>query len=368
MCDTRGHEHWCSGCGKNLNKVPADSYIEIEWSQNDKGQIVEEKGMICKQCMEDMENVKELTEFFKTLEYSPWGHIFCSVCKKDLTKELGKDIKPGTDYECLNFKCHERSGPNIRHIIRVVVMCKDCVKTEFNAENLTKLKKLGKNPLFKPMVTCPNTEICKQFKEGDEQVNCKNIVIGRDRESLQFGLLCGRRHKGAQLLPFDDGFSVRRPRKGKGAAAAMPPGQSIAVAPGVDPIQDAMRQMEKLLKKYKLGVFANPVPDHGGKFFNIELRLLQIEKTLGIQNDPNFAVAGLNPVRPIQVCQKGESSGASPGDSIMGPIPIITSVHNVPEGIEEDIEHDEVAKMAVLEHKAVMKIHTKEKKKKENKD
>ncbi len=109
MCDTRGHEHWCSACSKNLNKVPKDSYIEIEWRQNDKGQIIEEKSMICKQCMEDMENVKELTDFFKNLEYPPWNHVFCSECKKDLTKELGRDIQPGKDYECFNFKRHEKA-------------------------------------------------------------------------------------------------------------------------------------------------------------------------------------------------------------------------------------------------------------------
>ena len=39
MCDTKGHEHWCSVCSKNLNKEPKDSYIEIEWSQDDKGRI-----------------------------------------------------------------------------------------------------------------------------------------------------------------------------------------------------------------------------------------------------------------------------------------------------------------------------------------
>lgn len=280
MCDTRCHEHWCSGCGKNLNKAPVDSYIEMAWSQNDKGQIVEEKSMVCKECLEESENIKVLTEFFKDLEYHPWGRVFCSSCKKDLTKELGRDIKPGVDYECLNFKCHERSGPNIKHIIKVVVLCKDCVKNEFNAENLEKLKKLGKNPLFKPKIECPNTEICKQFKKGDEYVNCKNIAMGRDRETLNFGLLCVKRHKGCQLLPFDDGFSISRPRKGKGAAAASP--STIAIAPGVNPVQDAMKEIEKMLKKFKLGRFADPLPDYGGKFLNIEARLLNIERMLNI--------------------------------------------------------------------------------------
>lgn len=51
MCDTRGHEHW------DLNKAPADSYIEIEWSQSESGKIVEEKGMICKKCLEESDNV-----------------------------------------------------------------------------------------------------------------------------------------------------------------------------------------------------------------------------------------------------------------------------------------------------------------------
>lgn len=281
MCDTRGHEHWCGSCGKNLNKVRKDSYVEVEWSQNDKGQIVEEKTMVCNECIVEMENVRDLTDYFKKLEYSPYGHIFCSSCKKDLTEELGKDIKPGIDYECLNFKCHERSGPHIKHVIKVVVLCKDCVKSEFNAENLKKLKRLGKNPLFKPMVTCPNTEICKQFKEGDEKVNCKNIVIGRDRETLQFGLLCGRKHKGCQLLPFDDGFAITRPRKKKGAAVANP--STFPVVSGMNPVQDYIKEIEKLFKRHKLGVFGKPAIDDN-RLLDIETRMINIERTLGINS------------------------------------------------------------------------------------
>ena len=343
MCDTKGHEHWCSACSKNLNRAPADSYIEIEWMQNDKGQIVEEKSMICKSCLEESENIKELNDFFKGLEYHPWGHIFCSACKKDLSQELGKDIEPGKDYECLNFKCHEKSGAHIRHIIKVVVLCKDCVKKELNAENLGKLKKLGKNPLFKPKIECPNTEICRQFSKGDEYVNCKNISIGRDRETLNFGLLCARRHKGCQLLPFDDGFSISRPRKGKGAAVASP--QIMAVAPGLSPIQSYMTEIERMIKKYKLGKFGDPLPDYGRTFINIEIRLLQIEKTLNIQNDPNFSVANLTSIRPVQMSIKGESA----------------SVPNISEDIEKDIEHDEVISMPVKESKVIVKIPINEK-------
>lgn len=283
MCDTKGHEHWCSGCGKNLNKEPKDSYVEIEWNQNDKGQIIEEKSMICKSCLEESENIRELDKFFSELKYPPWNHIFCSNCKKDLSEALGDDIRPGTDYECLNFKCHERSGPNIKHIVKVVVLCKDCVKSEFNAENLKKLKRLGKNPLFKPMVTCPNTEICKQFKIGDEKVNCMNIVIGRDRETLQFGLLCGRKHKGCQLLPFDDGFVITRPRKGKGAAVANPSTAHIPIVSGLNPVQDYFKEIEKLFKKYKIGKFADPAKDDS-RFLSIETRMMNIERMLGINS------------------------------------------------------------------------------------
>lgn len=297
MCDTKGHQHWCSGCGKDLNKEAKDSYIEIEWSQNEKGQIVAEKSMICKECIKEMENVKELTEFFKGLEYPPWGHVFCSSCKKDLTKELGKDIKPGTDYECINFKCHERSGPNIKHIINVVVLCKNCVKKEFNAKNLEKLKKLGKNPIFKPKVECPNTDTCKQFKKGDENINCRHIVIGRDRQTLHFGLLCGRRHKGALLLPFDDGVGIVRPRKGKGAAVANPPAH--AIAPGSNPIADYMKEIEKLFKKYKIGKFAPPSVDRD-MFMSLSIRVSNIEKILnlntGIAVGSNGQINDLDPV------------------------------------------------------------------------
>lgn len=312
MCDTKGHQHWCSGCGKNLNKVPKDSYIEIEWNQNDKGQIIEEKSMICKSCLEESENIRELDKFFSELKYHPWNHIFCSNCKKDLSKELGKDVRPGVDYECLNFKCHERSGPNIKHIVKVVVLCKDCVKSEFNAENLTKLKKLGKNPLFKPMVTCPNTEICKQFQTGDEKVNCKNIVIGRDRETLQFGLLCGRKHKGCQLLPFDDGFAITRPRKGKGAAVANPSIAPIPIASGLNPVQDYIKEIEKLFKRHKLGVFGKPSIDDS-RLLAIETRMTNIERILGVNSyiadvSTNLEMHNIRcePARKIQEKQEKE--------------------------------------------------------------
>lgn len=310
MCNTKGHDHWCSGCGKNLNKEPKDSYVEIEWSQNDNGQIIEEKSMICKLCLEESENIKELDKFFSELKYDPWGHIFCSCCKKDLTKELGDKIKSGTDYESFSFKCHERSGPNIKHIIKVVVLCQDCVKSEFNAENLTKLKKLGKNPLFRPMVTCPNTEICKQFKTGDEKVNCKNIVIGRDRETLQFGLLCGRRHKGCQLLPFDDGFAITRPRKGKGAAAA------VAPVVAIDPMADYIKKIETLMKKFK---FSQSTVDNN-RFLAMEKRMEIIERLLevnsGIMNHQT-----LTKICSIRGESEESSSGTYPNTEIISPIP-----------------------------------------------
>ena len=279
MCDTKGHEHWCSGCGKNLNKEPKDSYIEIEWSQSSNGQIVEEKSMICKSCLEESENISELDKFFSELKYDPWGHIFCSSCKNDLTKELGKDIKPGIDYECLNFKCHERSGTNIKHIIKVVVLCKDCVKTDFNADNLAKLKKLGRNPKFAPVVTCDKTDICKQYKSGGKEANCRNIVIGRDRESLEIAILCGKKHKGALPLPFDDGTSIVRPRKRKGAAMANPP--TFPIVTGFNPIQDYLKEIEALFKRHKLGVYG----DGEAKFFAIETRLANLEKALGISGE-----------------------------------------------------------------------------------
>jgi hypothetical protein len=274
MCNTKGHQHWCSGCGNDLNKVPKDSYIEIEWSQNEHGQIVEEKSMICNSCLEDSENISELDKFFSELKYSPFGHIFCSSCKKDLTKEVGKKIKSGIDYECLNFKCHERSGPNIKHIIKVVVLCKDCIKTDFNAENLAKLKKLGKNPKFAPMVTCDKIDVCKQYKSGGKDVNCSNIVIGRDRESLEIAILCGRKHKGALPLPFDDGTSIVRPRKRKGAAMANP--QTFPIVAGMNPIQDYLKEIEKLFKRHKLGVYGD------SRLLAIEDRLTSVEKALGI--------------------------------------------------------------------------------------
>ena len=153
MCDTKGHDHWCSGCGKNLNKEPMDSYVEIEWSQSEKGEIIHDKKMLCDTCLEDMPNVKALNEFFSTLKYQHWGHVFCSSCKKDLTKEYldknkhilpkltgptGDSLRAGLDYECLEFKEHKDK----KHFIKVVVLCPDCKKEKFNLEHLEELKKL----------------------------------------------------------------------------------------------------------------------------------------------------------------------------------------------------------------------------------
>lgn len=291
MCDTKGHDHWCSGCGKNLNKEPMDSYVEIEWSQNEQGEIIQDKKMLCKSCLEDLPNVKALTEFFSQLQYQPWGHVFCSSCKKDLTKEYedkNKHILPklgtmtglrvGTDYECLEFKEHKDK----KHFIKVVVLCPDCKKEKLNLEHLEELKKLGRNPNFKPTVTCPNTENCKQFKKGDQYVNCRHIVIGRDTETLNMGLLCGRKHKGALPLPFDDGFAIIRPRKWKGAALANPQVQSLPMS---NPVQAYFKDIEKILEKFmkrnKLGKFGEPSDD--GKFLIFEARLAAIENKLGIQ-------------------------------------------------------------------------------------
>lgn len=281
MCDNK-HEHWCSGCGKDLNKEPKDNYVEIEWSQSDRGEILYDKKMLCRACLEDMPNVKALNDFFSELKYQPWGHVFCSVCKRDITQELGKDIKPGIDYECLNFKEHKER----KHFIKVVVLCKDCVQREFYVDNLEKLRKLGRNPVFRPKIECTNIEKCKQYKKGDDSANCKYIVIGRDRETLNLGLLCGRKHKGALLLPFDDGFTIARPRKIKGAAVANPP--AMPAVPGVlgNPIKDSFKEMEKLLEKFlkknKLGMFAEPTDD--GRIIALEARLAKVERTLGIHD------------------------------------------------------------------------------------
>lgn len=296
MCDTKGHEHWCSGCGKNLNKEPMDSYVEIEWSQNEQGEIIQDKKMICKTCLEDMPNVKALNEFFSTLQYHPWGHVFCSSCKKDLTKErkddekskgivakltgpTGDSLRPGTDYECLAFKEHKDK----KHFIKVVVLCPDCKKEKFNLEHLEELKKLGRNPLFKPTITCPNTEKCRQFKKGDSNINCRNIVIGRDRDTLSMALLCGRKHKGALPMPFDDGIAITRPRKGKGAALSNVPVVPMSSPTNLfgDSFKEFEKVLEKFLKKNKLGAFAEPVND--GRFLALETRLGAIENKLGIQ-------------------------------------------------------------------------------------
>ncbi len=294
MCDTKGHEHWCNGCGKNLNKEPKDSYTEIEWIQSDSGKIVEEKSMICKSCLEESENIGELDKFFSELKYDPWGHIFCSSCKKDLTEELGDKIKPGTDYECLSFKCHKRSGPNIKHIIKVVVLCKDCVKTDFNADNLAKLKKLGKNPKFAPVITCDKIDVCKQYKSGGQNVNCSNIVIGRDRESLEIAILCGRKHKGALPLPFDDGFSIVRPRKKKGAAVANP--SVFPIVATSDPFKDYLRELEKLFKKHKLGSYGED------RLLAIEARLINLEKIFGTSNEvPLVSAENVSEARPVKM-------------------------------------------------------------------
>lgn len=334
MCDTKGHQHWCSNCGKNLNKEPKNSYIEIQWSQNDKGQIIEEKSMICKSCLEGSDNVRKLDEYFSKLQYTPWGHVFCSDCKKDLTKELGKDIRPGIDYECLNFKCHERSGPNIKHIIKIAVLCRDCVGKDFNAENLDKLKKLGKNPIFSPLVVCDKIDVCKQYKAGDKSVNCKHIVIGRDTKTLHFGLLCGRRHKGATLLPFDDGFSIIRPRKGKGAAVASPTIQ--AAAPGLNPIHDYMKEFERILKKYKLGKFAPPSVDYN-MFTNLQMRILNIEKLLGLTNGITGMITG-----PVQVKIEGGPSSTDPNNGIIARVPTtaITSIYDNGKKIKKNGKKD----------------------------
>jgi len=320
MCDTKGHDHWCSNCGKNLNKEPKDSYIEIEWSQNDKGQIVYEKSMICNECLSESENIKELDKFFSELKYSPLGHIFCSACKKDLTKELGKDIKYGEDYECLNFKCHERSGPNIKHIIKVVVLCKDCVKSEFNADNLTKLKKLGRNPKFTPVVTCDKIDVCKQYKPGGKEANCKNIVIGRDRETLDIAILCGRKHKGALPLPFDDGISITRPRKGKGAALANAP--IVSAVPGLDPVQQYLKEIEKLFKKYKIGKFG---ATDDSRLLDIETRITNMERLL---NTGDIVRIDHDPLR---VCSlEGSSIGTSPDSRV-----VVQHVPTVIDGAQE---------------------------------
>lgn len=282
MCDTKGHEHWCSGCGKNLNEAPADSYIEIEWTQTDKGLITNEKGMVCKECIEKMPNVKELNEYFSKLQYKPYGHVFCSSCKKDITKEykdsgiLTKIGNPaaGRDYECVEFKEHLDKS-HTRHIIKVAVLCKEC--SEKCGEKLQMLKKLGRNPMFNPILTCPNTEECKQYIKGNEQINCKNLVIGRDRESLNMAILCGRKHKGALPLPFDDGISIIRPRKKKGAALANVP--ALTASPILQPLPfaDSFKDMEKvfdtIFKKYKIG-------KHGvseDRIKKIEERLTKLE-------------------------------------------------------------------------------------------
>lgn len=45
-----------------------------------------------------------------------------------------------------------------------------------------------------------------------------------------------------------------------------------------------MSAIERLLKKYKLGKFSQPTVDYSGKILSLEVRLLNIEKALGIKD------------------------------------------------------------------------------------
>jgi hypothetical protein len=133
---------------------------------------------------------------------------------------------------------------------------------------------------------CDKTDVCKQYKSGGKEANCRNIVIGRDRESLEIAILCGKKHKGALPLPFDDGVSIIRPRKGKGAAMANP--STFPIVQTSDPLRDYLKEIEKLFKKHELGIYGNG----DARFSAIEARLINLEKASGISGETIAVSAG----------------------------------------------------------------------------
>jgi len=96
-------------------------------------------------------------------------------------------------------------------------------------------------------------------------------------------LLCGRKHKGALPMPFDDGVAIIRPRKGKGAALSNVPVIPVSSPTNIfgDSFKEFEKMLNKLLKKNKLGAFAEPLND--GRLQGLETRLAAIENKIGIQ-------------------------------------------------------------------------------------
>ena len=74
----------------------------------------------------------------------------------------------------------------------------------------------------------------------------------------------------------------------------------MATVTGINPVQDYIKEIERLLKKYKLGKFAQPTVDYNGKILNLEIRLLNIEKALNIKDSATIAAKD-----PIKIEQEG---------------------------------------------------------------
>lgn len=168
--------------------------------------------VICSRCQKSPK-VKEMLDAVKAIQNLPElkrvrmkrklspGEVGCTRCGTKIT-----DTTQHVSLSCCwNVKKHRFNSGSF-------ILCKDCYGKDQKTRAMWKyLAKIGKNPVFTPVLSCTQQEVCPTYEPGDDSSGCKHIAVMTVRETVEddsslyliperFNLVCNRGHEGALHL------------------------------------------------------------------------------------------------------------------------------------------------------------------------
>lgn len=220
-------EHWCTHCQKDKKKYK-EKYIKLywlnyKWPINREGKIKHELAkevisIICEKCyLQDIALKKWLFDLFGFVK--PADHSLaardrsCVICNKKIKK-----TQQALELEFYNYRGAKTED--------YAFICQKCInKNKALAKQIPTFRLTGRNPTFRPVISCSSSTVCGFFKPPtkDRGINCQNIVV-----NMQGELYCRRGHPGRVKV-----YSEKN-----------------AVAPSMRQALDMYRMMQKSFKPF----------------------------------------------------------------------------------------------------------------------
>lgn len=216
-----------------------------------KGDIHSGRSVICKRCLEDpltidalkmLDDVKAAPKLGLVKKEVHEGALCCSRCGKIIevaTPHVSLTVLWDVNYEKLDNQIH--------------TMCKECYSQDKKTQIIWQfLAKLGKNPPFRPTLTCGSAYRCATYQKGKSPYRCAHIgLVSENDGSTKLG--CLRAHpvhwqiKSDRMMPVLFSGVKRKGKKGKGITLGT---AAANVVQTYDP-QILLKKMEKLIRKFK---------------------------------------------------------------------------------------------------------------------